>query len=182
MSDHPTPEADNDLSNTAQQQDEASRTQHHTRDSQNHPLFLPVIFLGGMIFGVGLAVSRMARPEIVLEFLQFRDFGLAYVMGGAAVVTGATVLVLTVTGGRAPLTGTPYKRRLKTMDRNVVLGGGIFGIGWGLSGICPGAAYASLGIGNVVILYGIAGMFVGAYLQGYMREIRSSVTASTTAD
>ena len=42
----------------------------------------------------------------------------------------------------------------------------IFGVGWGLSGICPGAAYASLGIGNVTILWAVVGMFAGAYLQG----------------
>jgi len=52
-------------------------------DHESHPLFLPLVFVGGAVFGVGLAVSQMARPEIVLEFLQFRDFGLVFVMGGA---------------------------------------------------------------------------------------------------
>ena len=52
----------------------------------------------------------------------------------------------------------------------------------GLSGICPGAAYASLGIGNAVILYGVAGMFVGAYLQGYLREARSDAESPAAAD
>ncbi|GAB6877755.1 YeeE/YedE family protein [Halorubrum gandharaense] len=141
-------------------------------DHESHPLFLPLIFLGGAVFGVGLAMSQMARPEIVLEFLQLRDFGLAFVMGGASVVVALTFWGLTLSGRSAPFTGTRYGRRLKSMDRDVVVGGGIFGIGWGLSGICPGAAYASLGIGNVVILYGVAGMFVGAYLQGYYRELR----------
>ena len=141
-------------------------------DHESHPLFLPLIFLGGAVFGVGLAMSQMARPEIVLEFLQFRDFGLIFVMGGASVVVGLTFWGLTLSGRSAPFTGTKYGRRLKSMDSDVVVGGGIFGIGWGLSGICPGAAYASLGIGNLVILYGVAGMFVGAYLQGYYRERR----------
>lgn len=49
------------------------------------------------------------------------------------------------------------------MDRNMVAGGSIFGVGWGLSGICPGAAYNSVGIGNYPVLVAIAGMFVGAY-------------------
>lgn len=151
-------------------------------DGGDHPLFLPVVFFGGAIFGVGLAVSQMARPEIVLEFLQFRDFGLLFVMGGAAAVVGAVVFVLTRSGGRAPLTGDRYRPRLKSMDRNVVLGGGIFGVGWGLSGICPGAAYASLGIGNVVILYGVAGMFLGAYLQGYLRETAATEPEPAVAD
>ncbi|MFC6754702.1 DUF6691 family protein [Halorubrum tibetense] len=151
-------------------------------DHESHPLFLPLVFLGGAVFGVGLAVSQMARPEIVLEFLQFRDFGLAFVMGGASVVVGVTFWALTLSGRSAPLTGKRFGRRLKSLDRDFVVGGGVFGVGWGLSGICPGAAYASLGIGNVVILYGVAGMFLGAYLQGYLRESRTETPAAATAD
>ena len=63
-----------------------------------------------------------------------------------------------------------------------MVGGGVFGVGWGLSGICPGAAYASLGIGNTVILYGVAGMFLGAYLQGYIRESWATTPATQPAD
>ena len=151
-------------------------------EHESHPLFLPLVFVGGAVFGVGLAVSQMARPEIVLEFLQFRDLGLVFVMGGASVVVGITFWALTKSGRSAPLTGRRFSRRLKSMDRDVMIGGGIFGVGWGLSGICPGAAYASLGIGNVVILYGVAGMFIGAYLQGYLRESRVGSGAPSTAD
>ena len=151
-------------------------------DHESHPLFLPLVFLGGSVFGVGLAVSRMARPEIVIEFLQLRDLGLVFVMGGASVVVGVAFWALTLSGRSAPLTGKRFGRRLKSMDRDVLLGGGIFGVGWGLSGICPGAAYASLGIGNVVILYGVGGMFVGAYLQGYLRERRVDAGSPSPAD
>jgi hypothetical protein len=143
--------------------------------SDRHPLFLPVVFLGGLVFGVGLAVSEMAKPEVVLNFLQFEDFGLLLVMGGAAVTTGVIFAVAEAFGDSAPLTGQDYGRRLKSFDRNVLVGGTIFGVGWGLSGICPGAAYASLGIGNVAILWAIGGMFLGAYAQGYRRD---SVRAS----
>lgn len=151
-------------------------------DHESHPLFLPLVFLGGFIFGVGLALSQMARPEIVLEFLQFRDFGLLFVMGGASVLVGITFWGLTLSGRSAPLTGHSFGRRLKSMDRDVVVGGGIFGVGWGLSGICPGAAYASLGIGNVIMLYGVAGMFIGAYLQGYLRETTAETPSPVTSD
>ncbi|WP_302082326.1 YeeE/YedE family protein [Salinibaculum rarum] len=153
--------------------------------SDRHPLFMPVIFVGGLIFGVGLAVSRMARPEVVLDFLQFEDFGLLLVMGGAAVTTGIVFGLLEWRGSRAPLTGQDYARRLKSFDRNVLAGGVIFGAGWGIAGICPGAAYASLGIGNLPILWALAGMFLGAYVQGYWREsIRgdAGATAAGVAD
>ncbi len=150
---------------------------------QQHPLFMPLIFVGGLIFGVGLGFSHMARPEVVLNFLQFEDFGLLFVMGGAAVVTGIAFALMPRLRDRAPLTGNTYGRRLKPFDRNVLIGGTIFGVGWGLSGICPGAAYASLGVGNVTILWAIAGMFVGAYVQGYWRSHRADAeTAATGAD
>lgn len=139
-------------------------------ESGRHPLFMPLVFVGGLVFGVGLAVSRMARPEVVLDFLQFDDFGLLFVMGGAALVAGPVFHLATRSGKRAPLTDRVYDLRRKTLDRNVLVGGVVFGAGWGISGICPGAAYASVGIGNWPILYGVAGMMLGAYVQGVGRE------------
>ncbi|MFC7203736.1 YeeE/YedE family protein [Haloferax namakaokahaiae] len=145
--------------------------------------FTLVVVAGGLIFGFGLALSNMARPEVVLDFLQFDDFGLLFVMGGAAVVTGTVFALAERSGGRAPLTGRNYGRRLKSFDKNVLVGGTIFGAGWGLSGICPGAAYASIGIGNYPILIAIGGMFVGAYLQGLWRAWRADAPpVGTSAD
>jgi uncharacterized membrane protein YedE/YeeE len=135
-----------------------------------HPAFMPLVLVGGLIFGFGLAYSHMARPEVVLNFLQFEDFGLVFVMFGGAIVTGITFFLAPRVLDRATLTGDRFERRLKSFDKNVLIGGAIFGVGWGLSGICPGAAYASLGIGNVSILWALAGMFLGAYAQGYWRS------------
>lgn len=155
-----------------------SSSKSTSADHDQSPWFLPLVFVGGFIFGIGLALSQMARPEVVLSFLQLTDLGLLFVMGGAAVVVSIVFTLSSRSEFTAPLSGRRYTRRLKAMDRDVMIGGGIFGVGWGLTGICPGAAYASLGIGNIVILHGIVGMFIGAYLQGYVRGIR--VTASTT--
>ena len=148
---------------------------------ERHPLFMPLILVGGLIFGFGLGYSHMARPEVVLNFLQFEDFGLIFVMGGAAVVTGTVFAVATGALESAPLTGRPYTRRLKSFDRNVLIGGSIFGVGWGISGICPGAAYASLGVGNYPILFALAGMFIGAYLQGLWRARNSDAESGSVA-
>jgi hypothetical protein len=145
--------------------------------------FMPLIVLGGMLFGFGLGYSQMARPEVVLDFLQIQDLGLLFVMGGAALVTGTTITLATRYLDYAPLTGDRYGKREKSFDRQVLLGGAIFGVGWGVSGLCPGSAYASLGIGNYPILLGITGMFLGAYVQGYWRFGRASEeSAATTAD
>ena len=145
------------------------------------PYFLPVVFLGGLIFGGGLAVSHMVRPEVVLAFLTLRDLGLLFVMGGASAVVGVVVYGATHFLDRAPLTGTRYGRRLRDLDRNVVVGGVVFGAGWGISGICPGAGYASLGVGNYPILWGIAGMFLGAYAQGYWRSRADAASGALAA-
>ena len=143
-------------------------------------LFMPTMIVGGLLFGFGLAYSEMAKPEIVLEFLQLQDLGLLFVMGGAAVVTGTTVTLATRHLDRAPLTSDEYGKRERSLDRNVLLGGVVFGAGWGVSGLCPGSAYASLGIGNFPILIGIAGMFLGAYAQGYWRAYQEDTSGTAT--
>ena len=140
-------------------------------DDDRHPLFMPLIAGGGLVFGFGLGLSQMARPEVVLSFLQLWDLGLLFVMGGAAGLAAPVFFFASRSGRDAPLTGRRYVRRLKSFDRNVLIGGSIFGVGWGLSGICPGAAYASLGIGNYPMLWGVAGMFIGAYGQGVVRSL-----------
>jgi uncharacterized membrane protein YedE/YeeE len=131
---------------------------------------MPLVLVGGLVFGFGLGFSHMARPEVVIDFLSFDDFGLLFVMFGGSIVAGLAFWTVPRLRGSAPLTGRPYGRRLKSFDRNVLIGGSIFGVGWGLSGICPGAAYASLGVGNWPILVAIGGMFIGAYAQGAWRS------------
>jgi uncharacterized membrane protein YedE/YeeE len=65
-----------------------------------------------------------------------------------------------------PVFGDDFKPRVRVFNRNTILGATIFGIGWGISGQCPGSALASLGTGNLPVLMGIAAMFVGAYAMG----------------
>ncbi len=145
-----------------------------------HRLFMPLILASGLVFGFGLGFSHMARPEVVIDFLTFRDLGLLFVMFGGSLVAGIAFWTLSKRGTNAPLTGTPHGRRLKSFDRNVLIGGSVFGVGWGLSGICPGAAYASLGVGNWPILYAIGGMFIGAYAQGIWRSQQTGTESAVS--
>lgn len=122
-----------------------------------------IVLVGGSLFGYGLALSQMAKPEVVLSFLQLQDFGLVLVMGGGVVVTMATFHI----GRRIlkrPAIGTfePFSAALRP---RTFVGAVVFGVGWGLSGLCPGSALASLGIGNGPVLLGLATMFLGAYVQ-----------------
>ena len=126
-----------------------------------------MVLAGGILFGFGLAYSGMTKQEIVLSFLQLKDLGLIFVLGGAAAVTFITINII-AKYLKAPLLGGDFKPRHRQMSRNVIIGAVIFGIGWGLSGQCPGSAVASLGKGNLPVLLGIAAMFIGAYLWGFL--------------
>ena len=124
-----------------------------------------VLFLGGIVFGFGLAWGGMAKPEVVLSFLQLKDYGLILLMGSATVTTFIAINVVPKFMEK-PILGGEFKPRTREFTRNTILGAIIFGIGWGLSGQGPGSALSSLGVGNYPILMGIASMFVGAYVMG----------------
>jgi uncharacterized membrane protein YedE/YeeE len=124
-----------------------------------------VLFVGGLTFGFGLAWGGMSKPEVVLSFLQLKDYGLILLMGAATVTTFVAINVVP-RFVKEPLLGGEFKPRTRTLNRNTIIGAIIFGLGWGLSGLCPGSALASLGIGNLPVLIGIAAMFAGAYAMG----------------
>lgn len=124
-----------------------------------------VLFAGGLLFGFGLAWGGMSKPEIVLSFLQLRDYGLVLLMGAATATTFVAINIVPMFMEK-PALGGEFKPRTRAFTRNTILGATIFGLGWGLSGQCPGSSLASLGIGNLPILVGIASMFAGAYVMG----------------
>ena len=123
------------------------------------------VYGGGILFGFGLAYSGMTQPEIVLSFLMLEDLGLIFVMGGAAVVTFFAINVVPKLM-KTPALGGAFKPRVSVLTGNTLIGAAIFGIGWGISGQCPGSAVASLGTGNWPIIVGLAFMFLGAYARG----------------
>jgi uncharacterized membrane protein YedE/YeeE len=123
------------------------------------------VYIGGILFGFGLAYSGMTKQEIVLSFLRLVDLGLILLMGGAAVVTFFAINVVPKFL-KAPVLGGVFKPRVSVLTRNTIIGAVIFGVGWGISGQCLGSAVASLGTGNWPVIVGLAAMFLGAYLRG----------------
>lgn len=123
------------------------------------------VFMGGLFFGFGLAFGGMSKQEIVLSFLQLKDLGLLLLLGGSALVTAITINLIPKLLNK-PILGGEFKKRKRTLNIRTVIGAIIFGVGWGISGLCPGSAMASLGVGNLPVLIGIAGMFLGAYIMG----------------
>lgn len=134
---------------------------------------LIVALVTGIAFGFGLSYSTMVRPEVVLSFLRFQDFGLLFVLGGAVVVTALAYRSLPRLMPK-PVFGAAFGKHPAEMSKRTLGGAALFGIGWGLSGVCPGPAIAGLGVGNWPLLFAIAGMFAGAYLQGFLASRRSS--------
>jgi len=126
---------------------------------------MPIVtsLLAGLIFGLGLILSGMADPAKVLGFLDLAgawDPSLALVMAGAIAVG---LVAFTLAKGRArSLLGLDMQLpENTTLDRRLVLGSLLFGIGWGVAGFCPGPALVALGMGEVK-----AAVFVLAMLAG----------------
>jgi uncharacterized membrane protein YedE/YeeE len=119
----------------------------------------------GGLFGFGLATATMIRPEVVLSFLRLQDFGLMLVMGaGVAVAMLAYQLAPRLLAG--PLLGESFQRHPSVWNRDTLVGAALFGMGWGLCGVCPGPAIAGLGTANWDLLWALGGIAPGALAQG----------------
>lgn len=133
------------------------------------------MYFGGILFGFGLAVAGATRPEVVLSFLQLKDLGLGFVIGTALVVS------LIVFQGIARLMKKPlYGEKFDGHDgfpvtSRTFVGAFLFGIGWGLSGICPATSLAALGTGNWPLVFAVIGMFTGTYIYGNYRSRKGDV-------
>ena len=121
--------------------------------------------LAGALFGFGLSFSTMIRPDVVLSFLRFQDFGLMLVMGGGVAVT-LLAYQLTPRLRARPLLGDTFQKHPGAWNRDTLMGSALFGLGWGLCGVCPGPAIAALGTANWDLLWALGGIALGALAQG----------------
>src|SRR5579864_7946144 len=119
--------------------------------------------LAGLLFGLGLVVSHMIDPAKVLGFLDVAgswDPSLAFVMIGAIPV--AAIGYRATRGRHAPLLDTRFYGSNRTqVDKPLVVGAALFGVGWGLVGFCPGPALASLVLGRWQSWVFVAAMLAG---------------------
>lgn len=124
---------------------------------------IPIAFIAGGLFGLGLHLSGMTDTDKVQGFLDFFgawDPTLVFVMGGAII---PMFIAWRLTDNRKPVVGGDFPTTPDPLlDRHLILGAVLFGMGWGLVGLCPGPALASLtygGLGGIVFLLSmIAGM------------------------
>ena len=124
--------------------------------------------LAGAVFGAGLIVSGMTRPEKVVGFLDLRgawDPSLAFVMAGAATVYA---LLFRVIRNRRDEPWLDVKFHLpvrRDLDAPLIIGAAVFGVGWGLGGLCPGPGLVAAASGSGSGLAFVAAMLAGMYLQ-----------------
>ncbi|MEJ7843653.1 MAG: DUF6691 family protein [Rubrobacter sp.] len=124
---------------------------------------LAVALFSGAVFGLGLAVSGMADPAKVIGFLDVAgewDPTLAFVMGGALLVT-VPAFRLIFRRRRPVLAGDFDLPDEKRVDARLLGGSALFGVGWGLSGFCPGPAVVALVTGIVPVFAFVAAMVAG---------------------
>ncbi len=125
-----------------------------------------LVFGAGLLFGAGLTISQMVNPEKVLAFLDVSgnwDPSLAFVMGGALAVCLITFRLILKRA--APLWADEFSLPGRSdIDRPLLLGATLFGIGWGIGGYCPGPAIASLGFGLIEPLVVTISIIAGIYL------------------
>ncbi|KPQ08268.1 MAG: putative transporter component [Rhodobacteraceae bacterium HLUCCA12] len=120
-------------------------------------------FLAGGLFGAGLLVSGMTNTEKVQGWLDiFGDWDptLAFVLGGA-ILPMAVAWNIAARRARPVLGGEMPGRSSTQIDRNLVIGSLMFGAGWGMAGLCPGPAVASIGWGGVGGLVFLLAMIAG---------------------
>lgn len=137
--------------------------------------------LAGLVFGIGLIVSGMANPAKVLGFLDLAgawDPSLAFVMGGAVLVG---VVAFFVAGKRArSWLGAEMKLpTARGIDRRLIVGSLLFGVGWGVAGFCPGPALVALGMGETKALIFVAAMLAGMGVFELLERHARSVAPQT---
>ncbi|GAA4647674.1 YeeE/YedE family protein [Pontixanthobacter gangjinensis] len=126
----------------------------------------------GTIFGAGLTLSDMVNPARVIAFLDLFgnwDPSLAIVMGGALIPSAIGYLL--VRRMERPLFHNAFHiPENRTIDRQLMIGGAMFGAGWGLAGYCPGPALAGLAFGTWQTALFVAAMVAGMWLHGFLTD------------
>jgi uncharacterized membrane protein YedE/YeeE len=127
-------------------------------------------FLAGAVFGLGLVVGRMSDPEVVLGFLDVAgdfDPSLLFVMAGA-VGTTLVAFRFVLRRERPLFDGDFHLPTAKVVDARLVGGAALFGVGWGLSGYCPGPLLVAVAGGSATALLFLPAMLVGGWVRRFV--------------
>ena len=139
--------------------------------------------LTGLLFGLGLCLSGMADPSVVLGFLDLAgqwNPALLFVMAGGVSVTFIGYRI--VLGRKRPLWSKSFQLpTASAVDGSLISGAAIFGIGWGLAGYCPGPALVSLASGRPQVLVFVVAMLAGMIFVRWIRARPGATIANPAA-
>lgn len=139
------------------------------------------VFLIGCVFSLGLCISGLIAPVKVLAFLDLFgawDPSLIFTMGGGLLVTALSFLA--TRRRSASLLGEPMQLPSSTaIDSRLIAGSLVFGVGWGLAGVCPGPAIVDLGFFSVPAAAFVAAMLAGMALREIVSRMRHARPAAT---
>lgn len=130
------------------------------------------MFVAGLLFGGGLVISGMVNPGKVIGFLDLTgnwDPSLILVMGGGLLVT-VPAFHLVLKNPRPLFAHSFFLPTLKHVDKKLILGSILFGLGWGIAGFCPGPAIAALVTLNPTVLMFVAAMVAGMVIHHFLLE------------
>jgi uncharacterized membrane protein YedE/YeeE len=130
-----------------------------------------ISLVSGIVFGVGLVISKMINPEKVLGFLDLFgnwDPSLAFVMIGALIVSSPLFHI--IKNKEKPLFAEKFNySNNKEVNNRLIVGSTLFGAGWGLGGLCPGPAISSIALININSITFVFAMFFGFYLVKFLK-------------
>lgn len=123
--------------------------------------------LTGIFFGFALSRSGASDYNFIYRMFTGEDLKLALVIG-TAIVVGAIGMIVLKAMGNKDVQGGEIEINKKALNRNTVIGGIIFGVGWAVSGACPGTVLAQIGEGKILGLFTFIGLIFGTYLYALM--------------
>lgn len=146
-------------------------------------MHLILVYLAGLTFGLGISISGMANPAKTLNFFDVSgawDASLGVVMVTALVVTAIGYRL--VLRRQKPLFTPRFQLPTsRVIDARLVGGAALFGVGWGLSGFCPGASIPALGTGRAEVVAFTGALVVGMFLARWIMRIMADRSATATA-
>ena len=124
----------------------------------------------GICFGYILIKSGVSNYDVIREMFLFQSFHLYGVLGVAVTTTFLVNLLIKRMRMKALLTNSPIEMSVKDVSKKQLYGGLTCGVGWAITGACPGPALAQIGYGSLAGIFTIVGVFIGVYLFGIQQR------------
>ena len=136
----------------------------------NHPWWYNLKYAAvGLVFGVAFVKTEIISWYRIQEMFRFESFHM-YGVIGTAVLIGATSVFLIKKFRIRTIYGETVLFHPKKFNKGQIIGGLLFGLGWAMTGACPGPLFAQIGAGALVVLVPLASAVAGTWLYGYLRE------------